>query len=102
MNRESVPINLAAGGHNNITDLRTVWGQPPGQGGFPMQTKPGNAGSGAGQEAQPFHQLPRVLTELNPPEKQFPGMEEHCWETEPTPGILAANEWIQVDFPITF
>ena len=26
MNCESVPINLAAGGHNNITGLRTVWG----------------------------------------------------------------------------
>ena len=29
-------------------------------------------------------------------------MEEHCRETEPIPGILAENEWIQVDFPITF
>jgi len=43
-----------------------------------MQTKPGNAGSGAGKEAQTFHQLLRVLTVLNPPEKQFPRMEEHC------------------------
>ena len=46
--------------------------------GFPWKTKPGNAGSGVGKEAQTFHWLLWVLTVLNPPEKQFLRMEEPC------------------------
>ena len=85
MNRESVPINLEAGGHDdNMAGLRTVWGTSRGT--RPKQVsygrpEPGNARSGAGKEAQTFHWLLRALTVLNPPEKQFPGgggEEEHC------------------------
>ena len=39
MNCKSVPINLAAGGHNNIAGLRTVWGTGRG-------TRPGQVSHG--------------------------------------------------------